>query len=148
MTLLPDAGIWRKFADEVHATYRAEGVGPAMRLFSGSFVGMAGFFAMPRRPDLAQTMRNLDVFMRDEYYPVSTHVPDLDRLAAAGRPVVMAAGGASADAYYARPARLIADRLGFRYREFPGHHLSFESEPDAFAAAIRAALLAGGERVP
>jgi hypothetical protein len=52
----------------------------------------------------------------------------------------MCAGRASGEAYYARTARLVSDRLGCAYVEFPGHHLAFQSEPEAFAAAIRETL--------
>jgi hypothetical protein len=39
--------------------------------------------------------------------------------------VITAAGWASADAYYARTARVQAELLGCRYVEFPGNHLGF-----------------------
>jgi hypothetical protein len=85
-------------------------------------------------------MRDFDVFMSNEYYPASTYMPDLGLLAASGRPIVIAAGHDSADAYYARTARVIAERLSCRYVGFPGHHLAFQTDPGPFAAQLRAVL--------
>ena len=54
--------------------------------------------------------------------------------------LVTAAGRRSADAYYARTARLIAERLPCRYVEVPGNHLAFLNDTAAFAAALREVL--------
>lgn len=46
----------------------------------------------------------------------------------------------SADAYYARTARILAQRLGCPYVEFPGNHMAFINDTEAFAAALREVL--------
>ncbi len=55
-------------------------------------------------------------------------------------PIVTVAGRRSADAYYARTARLLAQRLGCLYVEFPGNHMAFINDSEAFAAALRKVL--------
>jgi hypothetical protein len=140
MGLLPDAGIWLKFVEDVHADYQDGGMGPAMHKFLGSLVGLSDFLAAPPARGEGASMHDFEFFMSDEYYPASTFVPDLDRLAASGRPIVTAAGHDSADAYYARTARVIAERLGCRYVEYPGHHLAFQTDPGPFAGQLRAVL--------
>ncbi len=82
----------------------------------------------------------MDFFMSREYLPISTYVPDLDAISRNHVSVVMAAGRRSADAYYARTARLLAERLSCRYAEFPGNHMAFINDTEAFAVTLREAL--------
>ena len=82
----------------------------------------------------------MDFFMAREYLPLSTYMPDLDLIARNKVSMVAAAGRRSGDAYYARTARLLAQRLGCPYVEFPGNHLAFINDTAAFAAALRAVL--------
>ncbi len=137
MSLLPDADVWLAFVEDVHATFQADGTGPAMRKFTASLTGLGQLFASPPACGEGASMRDFEVFIGKEYYPASTYLPDLDRLTASGRPIVAAAGHDSADGYCARTARVFAGRLGCEYAEFPGHHLAFLTEPAAFAAALR-----------
>ena len=144
IAILPDAKRWQTFDEEVHATYLTQGLGPAMRLFFSELVG----FDAPAQPSGATGGGprnigggpNMDFFMAHEFVPFGLYVPDLDALARTGVPIVAAAGRRSADAYYARTARLLAERLGCRYAEFPGNHNAFMNDTDAFAASLREAL--------
>jgi hypothetical protein len=72
--------------------------------------------------------------------PISRYRPDLDAIRRNGVPVITAAGWASADAYYARTARVQAELLGCRYVEFPGNHLGFIFDAANFSEALRGAL--------
>ncbi|MDQ6693482.1 MAG: alpha/beta hydrolase [Chloroflexota bacterium] len=141
MSLLPDAEIWQGFVQRVHETYANQGTGPAMKLFASSLVG---FDAPPQPPPGAGNRigggPNMDFFMSREYLPISTYVPDLDAISRNHVSVVMAAGRRSADAYYARTARLLAERLSCRYAEFPGNHMAFINDTEAFAVTLREAL--------
>jgi len=144
IAILPDAARWRAFDEEVHETYLTQGLGPAMRLFFSSLVG---FDAPPPPPGAASGGPrnigggpNMDFFMAREFLPISTYAPDLDAIARQRVPIVAAAGRRSADAYYARTARLLAERLGCRYAEFPGNHNAFMNDTAAFAASLREAL--------
>jgi pimeloyl-ACP methyl ester carboxylesterase len=135
--ILPDAATWQSFGDNVQATYRNHGIGPAMQLFMSSLVG---FDPPPGRGDRIGAGPNMDFFIAKEMIPISTYVPNLDAIKRNHVAIVTAAGRRSADAYYARTARLLAERLGCPYAEFPGNHMAFAIEPVAFAAAIREVL--------
>ena len=72
--------------------------------------------------------------------PPGRYDPDLEKIRCNGVRIVTCAGHLSADAPYARTARLLSERLGCRYVEMSGHHLSFVSEPAVFAAELREML--------
>jgi hypothetical protein len=57
-----------------------------------------------------------------------------------GVPVITAAGTLSADAYYARTARAMAEKLGCRYVEMKGNHLAFIIDPPTFATELQSIL--------
>jgi hypothetical protein len=82
----------------------------------------------------------MDFFIAREFVPINAYVPDLDSISRNQVAIVTAAGRRSADAFYARTARLLASRLGCRYVEFPGNHLAFMNDTEAFAAAHREVL--------
>ncbi len=137
LALLPDAAEWLDFVQQVHQLYLAQGVGPAMGLFASSLVGLVPPSTGPgasRGPGFGP---NMDHFMARELIPISTFVPDLAAIARNKVHIVTVAGRLSAEAYYARAARLIAERLGCPYFEVPGNHLAFLNDPVPFAAAIR-----------
>jgi hypothetical protein len=73
--------------------------------------------------------------------------PDVPALAALGSRVVLAAGVESGQQFAARGARSVAEAVGTPCATFPSHHGGFlggefgqHGDPDAFAAALRAAL--------
>ncbi len=134
--ILPDGEQWLGFVRRVHETYQTMGLYPAMGMFMGSLVGFDG----PPPAGGDGPGPDMDFFMANEYVPFSTFVPDVDAIARNKVNVVTAAGRRSADAPYARTARLIAERLGCPYVEFPGNHLSFFSDPEPFAEALRTTL--------
>ncbi len=139
--LLPDGEQWQALTHRIYETYRTEGGPAAIRLFIGSLTGLdLGTAEMRSGVGAGPTM---EFFLAHELLPISSYRPDLERIARNRVGLVTAAGRLSGDAYYARTARLIAERLPCRYVEFPGHHLSFMSEPAAFAAALREALADG-----
>ncbi len=136
--ILPDAETWQGFVQKVHETYVTQGVQAAMNLFASSLVG---FDAPSQRPGGGiGAGPNMDFFMAREYVPIGTYVPNLDAISRNQVAIVTAAGRRSADAYYARTARLLAQRLGCQYVEFPGNHLAFINDTEAFATALRAVL--------
>ena len=136
--ILPEAATWLAFTQQVYTAYLAQGLRAAMPLFIGSLVG---FDPPPPGPGAGMAPGpNMDFFMSKEFVPISTYAPDLDAIARNKVNLVTAAGRRSADAYYARTARLIAERLPCRYVEFPGNHLAFMNDTAAFAAALREVL--------
>lgn len=139
MAILPDAETWLGFVDNVHETYLTQGTGAAIKVFFSSLVG----FDVPSQGSAGSRIGggpNMDFFMGREYMSISTYSPNLDAIARNHVAIVTAAGLRSADAYYARTARVLAQRLGCPYVEFPGNHMAFASDTEAFAAALRKVL--------
>jgi pimeloyl-ACP methyl ester carboxylesterase len=133
LPLLPDAPKWLSFMREVRTVFEREGAGSALKLFHSEF---AGFEDSDGPAFAAHAIPNSEFFFAREYLPIMTYTPDLDTVRRTGIPVVIAAGALSADAYYARTARLQAEHLACRYVEFPGDHRGFALEPVAFAKAL------------
>ena len=82
----------------------------------------------------------MDYSIGKEYVPFGTYVPDLDAISRNQVAIVTAAGSRSGDAYYARTARLLAQRLGCPYVEFPGNHFAYRTDTAAFASVLRKVL--------
>ena len=140
ITLLPDADEWTDFTDRVHDTFVTAGTAAAFRAFAR---GLVGFDTSPHQARVGKgeaVSANAEFFMAREYLPIARHRPDLDAVRRNRLPVVTAAGRDSADAYYARTARIQAEILGCPRHLFPGNHLGFFFEPEAFAAAMLKAL--------
>ncbi|WP_433465569.1 alpha/beta hydrolase [Spirillospora sp. CA-128828] len=140
MPLLPDADTWLAFTDRVHTTFTAHGAAAGFKVFA---TGLVGFDTTPQQARVAageEMSPNTEFFMAREYLPISRYNPDLDTIRRNRVPLVTAAGSESADAYYARTARIQAERLGCPYIDFPGNHLGFIFEAEAFAAALRSTL--------
>jgi pimeloyl-ACP methyl ester carboxylesterase len=137
MSILPDVEKYLAFVDDVHATFLAQGAPAAMMKFARSLVGFDG---PPPAVSGDQRRDSFDHFLAHSYLAISRYRPDLDRIRRSGVRVVTAAGRRSADAYYARTARVMAERLGCRYVDMSGNHLAFEFDPPAFAAELRQIL--------
>jgi len=135
LPVLPDADAWIAFSDKVEEACRDKGLMPAMMAFLSAVKGISG-----PPPGPAPNPRNLQFFMEQELHNICRFAPDMDRLAVLGGRLKLASGSASADAYYARTAPIIAERTGAQLVEFAGHHFSFADEPARFAADIRAAF--------
>lgn len=139
LSLLPDADTWLAFINRVHGTFAAHGAAAAFKLFATE---LAGFDTTPQQARVAagEMPPNGEFFMAREYLPIGSYIPDLETIRRNQVPMVTAAGRDSADAYYARTARLQAERLRCPYIDFPGNHLGFIFEAETFAATLRSAL--------
>jgi len=129
--ILPDAAQHSAFMKDVHETFVAQGAGPAMKKFMGSFVGMDKTAEAP-----ADQGGNMEHFMAHEFLSISRYVPDLDRVRRGGVPVVTAVGRTSGDAFYVQTARAMAEQLGCACVEMSGNHVAFASQPGIFAAEL------------
>lgn len=144
---LPDAGEWLGFGDRVEALFREQGTAAAMMLFATSLRGFEGASNEPgHRIGDRQSDRNLDYFMANEFHNLSHYAPDMDRLKANGVPMIAVAGKLSEDVYYARTAKVLADRTGCPHRLMSGHHIAFVPDPETFAAELH--MLLDELRVP
>ena len=154
--LLPDRDVLLQACRDIRATYDERGTGPAMATFMALVMadGELGeeylrrpapdpaAFGLPAEDDGTRTdplMRNLPA--------CNAYQPDLEALAALGPRLVLAAGTESGQQYAARGGRSVAQALGMPVAQFPSHHGGFlggefgqQGDPEAFAAALRAAL--------
>lgn len=131
--LLPDGDEWRSAFAEIYLEAIADPAAAAAK-FRASIGGRGNALASERFAD------NFRFFMRNEMLGFSNYHPDLERIAENRVALVMAAGNLSLDLYYGRTAKIIADRLGCGFREFPGGHLAYVTMPGEFAEALREAL--------
>ena len=154
--LLPDREGILEVCRDIRATYDAQGSGPAMAKFI-AFVMHNGLvpedyldrpapdpadFGMSSEDDGSRSdplMRNMPA--------CNEYEPDVEALAVLGDRLVIAAGVESGQEMAARGARSVAEAVGIPVTEFPSHHAGFlggefgqQGDPDAFAAALRAAL--------
>jgi pimeloyl-ACP methyl ester carboxylesterase len=150
--LLPDRDRILAVAEDMRATYEAQGNGPAMAKFI-ALVMLDGelpddyldrpapdpaMFGMSAEDDGSRDnplMRNLGT--------CNAYEPDLDALAAMGARLVIAVGEDSGQQMAARGGHSVAVRLGREVAIFPKGHAGFmpgDGDPDAFAARLRELL--------
>lgn len=141
--LLPDAGRWRRMADEALALFAREGTGAAMRRM-GEETGLAA--PGPPAPGLpawihdmlTRMAANADPNLRYELRAFSRYVPDAAALRDA--PVVMAYGAGDVGTVFHRATLAVAGLLGREAVELPGDHVGYLRDPAAFAEALHTAL--------
>ncbi|MEU1786024.1 alpha/beta fold hydrolase [Streptomyces sparsogenes] len=140
--VLDDPAPHRRLFAEVRETLRRDGIGPAMARFSEGLGGRPGERPTELPPEIqemaARMHANLPVFLEHVLCPFTATVPDVAALrhAAAGR-LVLAAGRDSREqeALYG-PARLLAERVGGEFAEFPGGHVGPTEHPKEFAEQL------------
>jgi pimeloyl-ACP methyl ester carboxylesterase len=137
VSILPDADVWLRFVDEITDTLHVKGPKRAMLRFARSAVGVNPFQLLlargVNRPDLS-------FFLEHEYVPITTYDPDVASLRHHGVPILTLAGRGSKDAYYARTAPILADKVGGHFSRVSGNHFAFLLTPDTFANELRLAL--------
>jgi pimeloyl-ACP methyl ester carboxylesterase len=136
--LLPDVEKWRRFVDDISAKTEREGAMAAMIAFASELTMEPG--ATPPPEFFQRSMGNIEFFFKHEYRPLTLYTPDLERIRDNGVRMVMACGLGSGDAYYARATRVLAEKLGCEYAEFPGHHNVSLDAPKEFAKALKDVL--------
>ena len=82
----------------------------------------------------------------NELLPVTGYKPDFDTLKANGVKLYIACGqyGLNKNTWYARAAKIMADRLTCEFVTFPGHHGEYMSNPTAWAKAVRETVQKAG----
>jgi len=149
---LPDRDNILAVAEDMRATYHADGNGPAMAkfialvMFDGELPddyldrpapepAMFGMSAVDDGSRDNPLMRNLG--------PCNAYEPDLDALTSLGDRLVVAAGEDSGQQMAARGGYSVAARLGSEVAIFPKGHGGFlpgDGDPDGFAARLRELL--------
>jgi pimeloyl-ACP methyl ester carboxylesterase len=145
--VLPDRERWRAFFEDLHDTYRAQGLYPALGAFAEA-AGLGGGEPPDPDPDpetaaaMARIDQNLDVWLAHVVRPsFFGYAPDLDRLRSGPARVVVAVGDASAPHQVAwQASHALAEQLGVRPVTVPGDHDAVTRRPGEFAEALRTAL--------
>ena len=156
VALLPEGDPRRALGQQVYDTYRQQGAGPAIQLFSaglglggGQPPGGSGAQGEPpaelqevmarMQQKLARMQPNVDFFLA-HVLPSIADVPDTATLQAASSRIVVAVGEASAGQLANDTALALAKRLGTNAVTFPGGHAGFLTHPAAFAHKLREVL--------
>ena len=137
VAILPDREEWVEFNRRVEQAYRTEGIPAAMKLLATSMVGMKPPPGAPPRPGPEDDM---NFFFDSEFMSLCYYRPDLDRIKRSGVPLIASKGQLSADAYYARTADVVGERVGCPVRTMAGNHIAHVSDPERFATELRSAL--------
>jgi pimeloyl-ACP methyl ester carboxylesterase len=145
MMLLDDPSEALAADRDLQEIYRRDGVDAAM----GAFFAMNGLgdeappqFDMP--PEAAETFErvsgNFEYWLAHGMIPLSTYHPDLDALRSGKPRVIVAIGEGSAGQPIHEMSMALARKLGLEPTPFPGDHMGFDSDPDAFAGALHQCL--------
>jgi pimeloyl-ACP methyl ester carboxylesterase len=150
-TVLPDREEALAVTEDIHETYKRDGLGPAMAKFI-AFTSVSGPIP-PDFPNHAPDPADVGLPTEDDgsrNHPllgphmvyVSHYEPDFDSLREASTRIVVAAGAESEGTFPYRAALAVAERLGTEAVIFPSHHGGFgqQGDPDAFAATLHRVL--------
>ncbi|MFC4592305.1 alpha/beta fold hydrolase [Sphaerisporangium corydalis] len=137
--LLPDAGRWDAFLADVQATYRQEGLTPALKKFAEELGQKPQFDSGQELPPearalIARVMANMEPFFAYDVRSFATYLPDVAALRAA--PVVPAGGRESRGQMPYLAVTELAARLGATVEEFPGDHVGYLGHPVEFAERL------------
>lgn len=137
----------------IYDTYRSAGAGAAMQAFmsiSGMDSGPSTQDAGPPPPQTAEASEtfaringNLDYFFGHGLLPLSLYRPDVDILRQGQPRIVVGIGEQSAGQVTYRTGVALAANLGIQPILFPGDHLGYLAQADAFAETLNKALTAG-----
>ncbi|WP_330347100.1 alpha/beta fold hydrolase [Streptomyces sp. NBC_00582] len=148
--VLPDAAEHRELIARVQATFRTQGLMPAMAVFAAG-LKKDGDTAEPKAeielpPQAAararQTMADLPYFIGRIVPGFMSYVPDIRRLEALSDRLVLACGQDSRGELPYRPAAFLAERLGTELQHFRGGHTGLTTHPAEFGELLRTSLRA------
>lgn len=155
-TVLPDRAALAAAIEDMHHTYRRDGLGQAMARFlvlvmhDGDLPD--GYRFPPLDParfglPVADDGRRDDPLLGQNLRACTGYRPDVDALRATPTRIVLARGAASGRTMAARAADAVAALLGTDPAVFPGGHAGFlggeygqHGEPEAFAQRLREVL--------
>lgn len=144
MTLLPDAARWRDLFEDIFATYKAEGVFPAMGKFGAAVEEgeggpkyseeMAQKAPTPEQQAMNERMgANFELFIAHEIRQIGHYVPDIEALKNVPTRVVSVFGETSGEQAACRAAKALAASLDIEATPMPGAHGGWGSDPQVFA---------------
>ncbi|WP_079198426.1 alpha/beta hydrolase [Streptomyces sp. CB03911] len=146
--VLPDAAEHRALIARVQATFREQGLMPAMAVFAAG-LRKDGDTAVPQAevalppqaaPRAERTMAGLPFFVGRIVPAFMSYAPDVHRLEALSDRLLLACGEDSRGELPYRPAALLAERFGTELLHFPGGHTGLTTCPAEFADLLRETL--------
>jgi len=152
-SVLPEAGKWKDFFVSCHklAKERGSSVG-AKRFFYGVELPVYPILwatikvrilvkqeKLENEPAKISRADAADVLLLNELLPVTGYEPDFEKAKAGGAKLYIGYGryGLKRNAWYARAARIMAEKLSCEMVEFPGHHGSFMNRPAEWAEVVK-----------
>ncbi|MEV7469609.1 alpha/beta hydrolase [Streptomyces kronopolitis] len=146
--VLPDAAEHRALTARVQATFRTQGLMPAMAVFAEGLkkdgdatVPKAEIKLPPQAAARAErTMANLPYFVGRIVPSFMSYAPDIHQLEALSDRLVLACGQDSRGELPYRPAAFLAERLGTELQHFPGGHTGLTTHPAEFSELLRKAF--------
>jgi pimeloyl-ACP methyl ester carboxylesterase len=144
-TLQPDPAHVRAVMEQITATYRTAGIGPAVQIFS-DLTRSGPPPAPPAEPtpemleDMGRMQGNMDLFFGPYVLAIAHYEPDFAALKAASCRIVAAVGGESRGEMAHDGGLALAKRLGTEAVAFPGDHGGFGSHAADFAVKLREVL--------
>jgi pimeloyl-ACP methyl ester carboxylesterase len=141
-TLLPKPAHVRAVMEEITATYRSAGLGPAVKIFSdltrsGPPPEPDGEPTPEVREDMARMMGNMDLFFGPYVLAMAHYEPDFAALKAASCRIVAGVGHESRGELAHDGGLGLANRMGTQAVVFPGDHGGYASRPHEFAIKLR-----------
>jgi pimeloyl-ACP methyl ester carboxylesterase len=140
-TLLPDPAHVRAVMEQITATYRSAGIGPAVQIFSD--LTRSGPPPAPESEptpvmleDMARMRGNMDLFFGPYVLAIAHYEPDFAALKAASCRIVAGVGDESRGELAHDGGLGLAKRLGTEAVIFPGAHGGFESHAAEFATRL------------
>lgn len=138
--VLPDGDKWLGMFAGIYRTSFTLGPQAADLQFSMSLkaIPVSAFGHTPA--DFAERSGgNSEFFIRNEMLPFVNYRPDTAKIEANGVDLTMAAGRLTLDTgdYYGRTAPILAAELGHETAVFPGHHIAYFDQPQAWSQALR-----------
>ncbi len=141
--MLPDRDRHEEAVEDMIATYLRGDIGGAWGRFlaDANIVMPAGDTgpALPPEPD-PQAAADEKFFFEHLLRPTTRWKPDLDALRTGSTKIVVGIGERSTGQLCDRTSTALAAAIGVQPTHFPGGHVGFVENPDAFAARLRAAL--------
>jgi pimeloyl-ACP methyl ester carboxylesterase len=148
--VLPDASEHRALIARVQATFRTQGLMPAMAVFAaglkkdGDTTEPKAEIKLPSQAAARaeQTMADLPCFVGRIVPSFMAYVPDIHLLEALSDRLVLACGQDSRGELPYRPAAFLAERFGTELLHFPGGHTGLTTHSAEFGELLRQAFRA------
>ncbi|MDR1538238.1 MAG: alpha/beta hydrolase [Clostridiales bacterium] len=97
---------------------------------------------LERKMKMIKSREAADVLLSGELLPTALYSPDYDAIKENGAIVFIGCGkyGQDRGAWYAKSAKILAEKLSCELIIFPGHHYSFMDQPKGWSTTLRKIL--------